>query len=44
MCPTVFDIARSETSSSVEVDTDELSETRRVVVSDSLGITWQFIT
>ena len=35
----MFNIARSETSSFAEVDTDELSETGGVVVSDSLGIT-----
>ena len=34
----MFNIARGETSSSVEVDTDELSETGRVVVSDGLGV------
>ena len=38
----MFNIARSDTTLLGEVDSDELSETRRVVVSDSLGITEGF--
>ena len=40
----MFNIARGDAALLGEVDTNELSETGRVVVSDSLGVTWQFIT
>ena len=38
----MFNIARSDTTSTVEVDSDEFTETRRVVVTDSLGVTESF--
>ena len=38
----MFNIARSDTTSTVEVDSNELSETGRVVVTDSLGVTEGF--